>query len=499
MSRNQLDQETSPYLLLHKDNPVHWRAWGPEAFEEAQTTGKPILLSIGYTACHWCHVMNHESFQDPETAALMNELFVNIKVDREQRPDIDQIYQTAANALGHAGGWPLTMFLTPAAEAYFAGAYIPKDERAGQTSFKRALTDVAKIFKDQPDQVANTTARVQQSFATLWARDLRGEFEPSVLDQAAIHIGQQFDIFYGGLTGAPKFPTPRLIEIGVARVICAPASCNLPRSCRRRSINICLGGVYDHIGGGFSRYATDERWLVPHFEKMLYDNADLIDVLTLVWQHNRPPLFRERIEETIGWVLREMMVEQCLRLHASMRTRTARKENTTSGAKRKSMPCSPAHSPSASRKTTTSRAKGISRGATFCIASASLIRCRRQTKRCSRNSANSCLPRARNATAPMRDDKMLADWNGMMIAALANAGAVFRNTNGPLRPSALSISSPKLSAKATDSITPGAPASAATRALPTTTPIWRAPHLRSGKRRPIGNISLSAKMGARAQ
>ncbi len=163
MSRNQLDQETSPYLLLHKDNPVHWTPWGPEALAEAEASNKPILLSIGYTACHWCHVMNEESFADPEIAALMNELFVNVKVDREERPDLDQVYQTAANAMGLTGGWPLTMFLTPKGEPYFAGTFIPKEDRQGQVGLKRVLPDVAKIYNEQPDTVAQNAARVQQA------------------------------------------------------------------------------------------------------------------------------------------------------------------------------------------------------------------------------------------------------------------------------------------------------------------------------------------------
>src|SRR5580692_4714719 len=168
MSQNLLDQQTSPYLLLHKDNPVHWRPWGAEALNEAEASNKPILLSIGYTACHWCHVMNGESFQDPETAALMNELFVNVKVDREERPDLDQIYQTAAGALGHTGGWPLTMFLTPSGEPFFAGAYFPDEDRFGQPAFKRVLTEVSRLYREQPEPVAQATSRVQQAFAMLW-------------------------------------------------------------------------------------------------------------------------------------------------------------------------------------------------------------------------------------------------------------------------------------------------------------------------------------------
>ena len=197
MSRNQLDAETSPYLLLHKDNPVHWRPWGPDALEKAQEENKPILLSVGYTACHWCHVMNEESFTDSETAALMNELFVNIKVDREERPDLDQIYQTAAQTLGNQGGWPLTIFLTPQGEPFFAGTYFPKEARYGQAPFKSVLQEVARIWREQPEPVGKTTARVQQMYANLWSRDLRGQLDATVLDNTALSIGRRFDVFSG--------------------------------------------------------------------------------------------------------------------------------------------------------------------------------------------------------------------------------------------------------------------------------------------------------------
>ena len=309
MSRNQLDVETSPYLLLHKQNPVHWRAWSEETLNEAQASNKPILLSIGYTACHWCHVMNEESFADPETAALMNDLFVNIKVDREERPDLDQIYQTAANALGNNGGWPLTMFLTPQGEPYFAGTYYPKEERFGQPAFKRVLQEAARIYREEPEPVANTIARVQQSYANLWSRDLRGQVDAGIIDQAALNIGRRFDVFFGGLTGAPKFPSFGLVEL-LWRAYLRSGADQFAQLVQATLTGVCLGGIYDHVGGGLHRYAVDERWLVPHFEKMLYDNAQLIDLLTLIWQHNRPSLYRARVEETIAWVLREMMVEQ---------------------------------------------------------------------------------------------------------------------------------------------------------------------------------------------
>ncbi len=425
MSRNQLDQETSPYLLLHKDNPVHWRAWGPEALDEAQTTGKPILLSIGFTACHWCHVMNHESFEDPETAALMNDLYVTIKVDREERPDLDQIYQAAANALGHGGGWPLTMFLTPNAEPYFAAAYLPKNERNGQAPFKQVLVDIANRYKEQPDTVAQAVARVQQSYALLWARDLRADLDGPILDQVAIHVGQRFDVFYGGLLGTQKFPVPGLTEM-LWRAYMRSGYIQFATLVQQTLDHLCLGGVYDHVGGGFSRHSADERWVIPHFEKMLYDNASLIDVLTLVWQHNRPPLYRARVEETIEWVLRDMMVEQAFACSI---------DADTDGEPGKYYIWSEAEIDAALAGTFAQRFKEVYNvrregnfegrnvlqrtGRPFPLAEADEALLKKQREL--------LLAARRKRPAPSRDDKILADWNGMMIAALANAAAAFRN------------------------------------------------------------------------
>ena len=425
MSENRLESETSPYLQLHKDNPVHWRAWGPDALAEAERQNKPILLSIGYTACHWCHVMNEESFQDTETAALMNEHFINIKVDREERPDIDQIYQTAANALGHTGGWPLTMFLTPQGEPFYAGAYFPKEERYGQPAFKRILPEVARLFREQPDPVANTTARVQQTFANLWQRDLRGNLDASILDQTAIRVGQRFDVFYGGLSGAPKFPSTGLIEL-LWRAHLRTGVPQFLQLALTTLDHMALGGMYDHIGGGFARYSTDERWMVPHFEKMLYDNAQLIDMYTLAWQHNRSPLYRARVQETAGWLLREMMVEQAF---------ASSVDADQDGEEGKYYLWTEAEIDAALMGTFVQRFKqvyGVRREGNFegrnilhrlgggyplSEADEALVEKQREL----------LLAARQKRKAPIRDDKVLADWNGMAIAALANAGMVFRN------------------------------------------------------------------------
>ncbi|HEY2447102.1 MAG TPA: thioredoxin domain-containing protein [Rhizomicrobium sp.] len=424
MSENQLDRETSPYLLLHKENPVHWRAWGPDALGEAEAANKPILLSIGYTACHWCHVMNEESFQDSETAALMNELFVNIKVDREERPDIDQIYQTAANSLGHTGGWPLTMFLTPQGEPFYAGAYFPKEERFGQPAFKRLLPEVARLFREQPDPVANTTARVQQTFANLWARDLRGNLDGTVLDQSAIRIGQRFDIFHGGISGAPKFPSTGLVEL-LWRAHLRTGIGQFLQLALTTLDHMALGGMYDHVGGGFARYSTDERWQVPHFEKMLYDNALLIDLYTMAWQHNRAAVYRERIEDTVGWLLREMTVE-----HAFASSLDADQD----GEEGKYYLWSEAEIDAALMGTFVQRFKeayvvrreGNFEGRNLLQRIGGAYPLPDADEALLKKQRELLLAARLKRTPPLRDDKVLADWNGLAIAALANAGIVFR-------------------------------------------------------------------------
>jgi len=425
MTANLLSQETSPYLLLHQDNPVHWRPWSQEALGDAQAQNKPILLSIGYTACHWCHVMEQESFSDPETAALMNELFVNIKVDREERPDIDQVYQTAANALGHTGGWPLTIFLTPSGDPFYVGAYFPKEDRLGQPAFKKVLPEVARVFREQPEPVANTTARVHQAFATLWSRDLSGKLDGAVLDQAAIRIGQRFDIFFGGLTGAPKFPSVPLID-QLWRAYLRTGVLQFSQLVITTLDNMSRGGIYDHVGGGFARYATDERWFVPHFEKMLYDNAQLIELMTLVWQSNRSPLYRDRIEETIGWVLREMRVEKGF---------ASSLDADTEGEEGKYYLWSEAEIDAALAGTFVQRFKevydvrrdGNYQGRNILHRTSSAYPLPDADEALLKKQRELLLAARLKRKAPMRDDKVLADWNGLMIAALAAAGSAFRN------------------------------------------------------------------------
>jgi uncharacterized protein len=302
---NRLAHETSPYLLQHQDNPVAWWAWSPDALAEAKRTNKPILLSVGYAACHWCHVMAHESFEDADTAAVMNELFVNIKVDREERPDIDQIYMAALHHLGEHGGWPLTMFLTPAGEPIWGGTYFPKTSRYGKPAFVDVLREVARLFREEPQKIEQNRAALMERLAATARQPGLATIGKAELDNAARQLGGIIDPVNGGTRSAPKFPQTALFELlwraglrtGEARYFAA-VEITLD--------HICEGGIYDHLGGGFSRYSVDERWLVPHFEKMLYDNAQLLELLAIAYRRNGKPLYRQRAQETIAWLKREM-------------------------------------------------------------------------------------------------------------------------------------------------------------------------------------------------
>ena len=302
---NRLAHETSPYLLQHKHNPVDWWPWGTDALNEARRTNKPILLSVGYAACHWCHVMAHESFEDEATAAVMNRLFVNIKVDREERPDIDQIYMAALHHLGEQGGWPLTMFLTPDGQPVWGGTYFPKVSRYGRPGFVDLMHEIARLFHDEPQRIEHNRAALMTALAGKARPTNRVVIGLPELDSTAAAIARAFDHENGGLGRAPKFPQCSMLEVmwraGIRR--------NDPRFFGLVELTLehmCEGGIYDHLGGGFSRYSVDERWLVPHFEKMLYDNAQILELLALAHARTGRTLFRNRAEETVDWLAREM-------------------------------------------------------------------------------------------------------------------------------------------------------------------------------------------------
>ncbi|UYN95333.1 MAG: thioredoxin domain-containing protein [Enhydrobacter sp.] len=433
--RNRLASETSPYLLQHADNPVHWWPWGEEAMAEARRTNRPILLSVGYAACHWCHVMAHESFESEDVAAVMNELFVNIKVDREERPDVDAIYMQALQHLDQPGGWPLTMFCTPRGEPFWGGTYFPTPARYGRPSFVDVLHGVAQAWRDKPQDIETNRAALLKALrddatGKAAAPGTEGVAVPmSLLDEVAARLAQAVDPVWGGVGQAPKFPAPYLFE-------------NIWRAWLRNRDNtrlrdavvvtldrMCQGGIYDHLGGGFARYATDNEWLIPHFEKMLYDNAQMVDLLTLVWQETRSPLHAARIAETCDWMLREMV--------AGNGGFAASYDADSDGVEGKFYVWDSAEIDAA-----LGDADGAFFRRTYDVTDAGNwehrnILHRNRTPALLSDDEERRLAglRARLKTVrdgrvwPGWDDKVLADWNGLAIAALANAGTVFERTD----------------------------------------------------------------------
>ncbi|HZB98288.1 MAG TPA: thioredoxin domain-containing protein, partial [Candidatus Sulfotelmatobacter sp.] len=301
---NRLATETSPYLRQHADNPVDWYPWGVEALEKARREDKPILLSVGYSACHWCHVMAHESFENPAIAALMNELFVNIKVDREERPDVDGIYMQAVQALTGQGGWPMTVFLTPQGEPFHAGTYFPPEDRLGMRSFPTVLQAVADAYRNRRGDIAKTASQLREA---LQPPQLSGgaDPQPEHLEQAERNLLAQLDPHAGGFGGAPKFPHPGALDFLLRRHVPSP-----PAGVLLTLDRMARGGIYDQLGGGFHRYSVDSQWAVPHFEKMLYDNAQLVPVYLHVHLITGDPRWRAVTEETLDYVVREMLLPE---------------------------------------------------------------------------------------------------------------------------------------------------------------------------------------------
>ena len=419
---NRLASATSPYLLQHKHNPVDWWQWGPEALAEAKRSNRPIMLSVGYAACHWCHVMAHESFEDEQTAKVMNELFVNIKVDREERPDIDQIYMNALHLLGEQGGWPLTMFLTPQAEPVWGGTYFPKESRFGRPAFTDILREVARLFREEPQKIEQNRAALLARLAEKARPAGKVTIGLNELDGAAQQIGNMFDSVNGGLRGAPKFPQPAILEM-LWRAGQRTGDARFFETVEHSLERMCAGGIYDHLGGGFSRYSVDERWLVPHFEKMLYDNAQLLELLALAFQHSGNPVFRERALETVGWLEREMTKREggfCASLDADSEGEEGKfyvwskqEIEEVLGAENAAI-FAAFYDVSAEGNfeghNIINRLNDLRRGIEDEHRLAMLrpmLHKRRETR-----------------VRPGLDDKILADWNGLMIAALVNAGVI---------------------------------------------------------------------------
>jgi hypothetical protein len=417
---NRLAGQTSPYLIQHAGNPVHWRPWGAEALAEAKRRDCPILLSVGYAACHWCHVMAHESFEDVETAALMNRAFVSVKVDREERPDIDSVYMSALHALGEQGGWPLTMFLTPDGAPIYGGTYWPPTPRWGRPSFPQVLAAVEAAWRDQRAVLLAQGAALAGHLAALAAPQRGPDLGPDDLTRAAEALLRLIDPINGGVGDAPKFPNAPIFHFLWSEFFRrGDARC---RAATRALLDaLCAGGVTDHLGGGFARYATDARWRVPHFEKMLYDNAQILELLALAHAETPTPIYAARARETFAWLTREMRVEGAFA--ASQDADSEGEEGrfyVWSASKIDSVLGDDA---AAFKAAYDVRAGGNWEGRNVL---------RRATPQGdAKAEARLAASRARLFAArekrvrPARDDKILADWNGLTIAALARAAAAF--------------------------------------------------------------------------
>jgi uncharacterized protein len=426
---SRLADQSSPYLLAHIGNLVDWHPWGQEALDLAAEQNKPIFLSIGYSACYWCKVMSQEAFSDAEIAQRLNADFVCILVDREEHPEVDQVYQAAANLMGHAGGWPLTAFLTPARVPFLVGTYFPKEERAGQAPpFSRILDEVQRTLTTEPQQVAAVSERVLADLANLWRRDMRGPISPDTLDSAAVRTAQRFDIFFGGMTAQqPKFPSVTHLDL-LMRGYLRTGMGQFLQVAAHSMDNMLLGGLWDHVGGGFFRYAQDERWQIPNFEKTLIDQALMLHIITLFWQQNRNKLCAARVGELIEFLLRDMRSEKAFatsfdsqsegdegkyylwteaEVDAALMGTYVAKFKTAYNVTREGM---------FSGKTVVQR---LNSSAPFPQSDAdeALLATQRGLM----------LKARQNRVPPRRNDTILVDWNGATIAAIAEAGGALQN------------------------------------------------------------------------
>ena len=423
---NRLGSETSPYLLQHQSNPVAWEPWDDDALNRARAENKPILLSVGYAACHWCHVMAHECFENPEIADLMNTHYVNIKVDREERPDLDTLYQTALAVMGEQGGWPLTMFLTPDLEPFWGGTYFPPTPRYGRPGFPQILNAVSETYHGDPDKITKNVAAVREAVVRATKPQTGGVVDRATIDQAAGHAVRMVDPIHGGTAGAPKFPQVSMFQL-MWNAFVRTRSPMFKQAVKITLDNICQGGIYDHVGGGFARYSTDEVWLAPHFEKMLYDNALLIDLMIQVSAVTESRLYRERITETVDWLLREMKTGPDLETNFAF---ASAYDADSEGEEGKFYVWSEPEidtllGPDAA---VFKHAYDVSEHGNW---EGNTILNRTDRPEYLSDEGEATLERCRGILLAERakriwpewDDKVLADWNGLMIAALARAGA----------------------------------------------------------------------------
>ena len=431
---NRLAGETSPYLLQHATNPVDWYPWGPDALARAKSENKPIFLSIGYSACHWCHVMERESFENPDIAALMNEHFVNIKVDREERPDLDQIYMSAVQAMTGHGGWPMSVFLTPELEPFFGGTYFPPADSRGMAGFPRVLLSVHRAWQERHDEIKESAAEMTGQLRAIGKLPKgSGALDVKLLDQAARTTMRSFDPLHGGFGHAPKFPHPMDLKV-LLRYHARSGDAQALHIVRHTLDKMARGGIYDHLGGGFARYSTDDRWLVPHFEKMLYDNALLASAYLEGFQATGDPEYARVSRETMDYILGRMTGAE----GAFYSTEDADSE----GVEGKYYVWSAAE---------VKEVLGADRAKVFCyvydvteqgnweehnilnlprtLGQAAKLLGRDEDQLRDELAASRALLLAvrEKRVPPAKDTKVLVSWNGLMIAALAEGGRILRD------------------------------------------------------------------------
>jgi hypothetical protein len=419
---NRLLDQTSPYLLQHKDNPVDWWPWGDEAFAEARRRDVPVLVSIGYAACHWCHVMAHESFEDDDIAAVMNEHFVNVKVDREERPDVDAVYMEATQALTGHGGWPMTVFATPDGQPFFCGTYFPPKPAHGMPSFRQLLESVAGTWRDRREAVLEAGQRIVGALAERAALPALGDTPPTAeqLDAAVADLASGFDSTHAGFGGAPKFPPSMVLEF-LLRNAARTGDAEPLRMAESTCEAMARGGIYDQLAGGFARYSVDAGWVVPHFEKMLYDNALLLRVYAHVWRSTGSEVARRVALETADWMLRDLRTPEsgfASALDADTEGVEGLTYVWTSDQLREVL--GEDDGVWAAELLTVTETGTFEHGAS----TIQLPRDPHDHERWAR--VRAALLTARDSRPqPARDDKVVAGWNGLAVAGLAEAGALF--------------------------------------------------------------------------
>ena len=419
---NHLINESSPYLLQHAHNPVDWYPWGEEAFAKARKENKPVLLSIGYSACHWCHVMAHESFEDEDIAKLMNDLFVNIKVDREERPDLDQIYMNAVQMMTHHGGWPMTVFLTPDGVPFYGGTYFPPQDRYNMPGFPRVLISVAEAYRDRPEEIAETGTSLVNELRRLSEQVRSGNpVDKELLDAAYAAMVKSYDEVNGGFGGAPKFPPAMALEF-LLRMHLRTGDQDALDMVEHTCEKMARGGIYDQLGGGFHRYSVDAKWLVPHFEKMLYDNALLSRLYLHYFQLTQAPLARETAEGILDYILREM-TDPAGGFYSTQ-------DADSEGHEGKFFVWDLDEIKSVLGEANSSSFVSyynVTPGGNF--EGKNILNITTGTEKPSEESRRKLFEHREKRVKPDRDEKIITAWNGLMLASFAEAGVILGNTN----------------------------------------------------------------------